>query len=45
MIYVYIFPLSVFVSVYVYASLCDFVSVALLLPFVLWICLFIYLFI
>ena len=28
------FPFSLFVSVYVYASLCDFVCKALLLPFV-----------
>ena len=33
--YTYIFPFSLFVSVYVYASLCDFVCIALLLPFVL----------
>ena len=33
---IYIFPpFSLFVSVYVYASLCDFVCIALLLPFVL----------
>ena len=30
----YIFPFSPFVSMYVYASLCDFVCIALLLPFV-----------
>ena len=34
--YIYIFsPFSLFVSVYVYASVCDFVCTALLLPFVL----------
>ena len=32
------FPLSLFVGVYVYASLCDFVCIALLLPFVLGFC-------
>ena len=32
---IYFFPFSLFVSVYVYASLCDFVCIALLLPFVL----------
>ena len=31
----YIFPFSHFVSVYVYASLSDFICIALLLPFVL----------
>ena len=31
----YIFPFAVFVSVNVYASLCDSVCIALLLPFVL----------
>ena len=35
----YFFPFSLFVTVYVYASLCDFVCVALLLPFVLGFCL------
>ena len=35
----YIFPLSLSVSVYVYASLRDFVCIALLLPFVLGFCL------
>ena len=35
---IYIFPLSLFVSVYVYAALCDFVCIALLLPLVLWLC-------
>ena len=36
----YFFPFfSLFVSVYVYASLCDFVGIALLLPFVLGFCL------
>ena len=34
-IYIYIFYLFLFVSVYVYVSLCDFVCIALLLPFVL----------
>ena len=35
-IYIYIFsPFSLFVNVYVYASVCDVVSIALLLPFVL----------
>ena len=39
MIYIYIFfPFSLFVSVY--ASLCEFVCIALLLPFVLGFCLF-----
>ena len=32
-------PFPLFVSVYVYSSLCDFVCIALLLPFVLEICL------
>ena len=32
-IYIF-FPFSLFVSVYVYVSLCDFVCIALLLPFV-----------
>ena len=36
--------LSLFVSVYVYASVCDFVCVALLLPFVLGFCLSVFLF-
>ena len=37
---IYIFsPFSLFVSVYVYASVCDFVCRALLLPFVLGYCL------
>ena len=35
MIYIYIFPFSLFVIVYVYASLCDFTCIALLLLFVL----------
>ena len=39
MIYIYFFPFSLFVSVYVYASVCEFVSKALLLPFVLGFCL------
>ena len=39
-IYIYIyFPFSLIVSVYVYASVCDFVCIALLLPFVLGFCL------
>ena len=33
------FPFSLFVRVYVYASVCDFVCIALLLPFVLGFCL------
>ena len=37
--YIYIFPFSLFVSVYVYDSLCDFACIALLLPFVLGFCL------
>ena len=38
--YIYLFfPFSLFVSVYVYASMCDFVCIALLLPFVLGFCL------
>ena len=37
--YVYFFPFSLFVSVYVYASWCDFVCIDLLLPFVLGFCL------
>ena len=37
---IYIFPpFSLFVSVYVYASLCDFVCIALLFPSVLGFCL------
>ena len=36
--YMYFFPFSLFVSVSVYASLCDFVSIALLLPFFLGLC-------
>ena len=37
--YIYIFfPFPLFVSVYVYASVCDFVCIALLLPFVLGFC-------
>ena len=39
MIYIYFCPFSLFVSVYVYASVCDFVCIALLLPFVLGFCL------
>ena len=38
-IYIYFSPFSLFVSVYVYASLCDFVYIALLLPFVIGFCL------
>ena len=38
-IYIYFFPFSLFVSVYVYASVCDFVCIALLLPYVLGFCL------
>ena len=41
-IYIYFFPLSLFVNVYVYASLCDFVCIALLLTFVLGFCLSIF---
>ena len=36
---IYIFLFSLFVSVYVYASVCDFGCIALLLPFVLGFCL------
>ena len=43
-VYIYIFPFSTFVSVYVYASLCDFVCIALLLPFVLGFCLSVFFF-
>ena len=40
---IYIFsPFSLFVSVYAYASVCDFVRIALLLPFVLGFCLSIF---
>ena len=39
MIYIYFFPFSLFVSVYVYASVCDFVCIAMLLPFALGFCL------
>ena len=35
----FIFPFSLFVSVYVYATVCDFVCIALLLPFALGFCL------
>ena len=42
MIYTYFFPFSLFVSVYVYASVCDFVCIALLLPFVQGFCLSIF---
>ena len=34
-IYIFIFPFSPFVNVYAYASLCDFVCIGMLLPFVL----------
>ena len=44
MIYIFFFPFSLFVSVYVYASVCDFVGIALLLPFVLGFCLSIFFF-
>ena len=37
--YIFYFPFSLLVSVYVYASVCDFVCTALLLPFVLGFCL------
>ena len=40
LIYIY-FPFSLYMSLYVYASLCDFVCIALLLPFVLGFCLFV----
>ena len=40
---IYFFPFSLFVSVYVYASLCDFVCKALLSPFVLGFCLYLFL--
>ena len=40
----YIFsPFPLFLSVYVYALLCDFVFIGLLLPFILGLCLFIFL--
>ena len=38
-IYTFFPPFSLFLSVYVYASVCDFVCIALLLPFVLRFCL------
>ena len=38
-VYIYFFPFSLFLSVYVYASVCDFVCIALLLPFLLGFCL------
>ena len=41
---IYVFPFSLFVSVYVYASFCDFVCMALLLPFVLGFCLSVFCF-
>ena len=40
-LYIY-FPFSLFLSVYKYASLCDFVCIGLLLPFDLGFCLFIF---
>ena len=40
----YFFPFSLFVGVYVYASVCNFVCIALLLPFVLGFCLYIFCF-
>ena len=43
-IYIYFSPFSLFVSVYVYASLCDFVCIGLLLPFVLEFCLSVFCF-
>ena len=36
---IFFFPFSLFVSVYVYASVCDFVCIALLLSFLLGFCL------
>ena len=39
MLYIFFIPFSLFVSVYVYASLCEFVCIALILPFVLGFCL------
>ena len=43
---IYFFPpFSLFVSVYVYACVCDFVCIALLLPFVLGFCLSVFFFI
>ena len=39
-IYMYFFPFSLFVSVYVYVSLCDIVCIGLLLPLVLGFCLY-----
>ena len=42
-IYIF-FPFSLFVSVYVYASLCDFVCIDLLLTFVLGFCLSVFFF-
>ena len=38
-IYIYFFPFSLYVSVYVYASVCNFVCITLLLKFVLGYCL------
>ena len=43
-IYIYFFPFPLFVSVYVHASLCDFLYIALLLPFVLGFCLSVFFF-
>ena len=43
--YIYVFSFPLFMSVYVYASLCDFVCIALLLPFVLGFCLFVFCFV
>ena len=43
--YISIFPFSPFVSVCVYASLCDFVCIALLLEFVLGFCLSVFFFV
>ena len=44
-IYIYFPPFSLFVSVYVYASVCDIVCIAMLLPFVLGYCLSVFLFV
>ena len=38
-------PFSLFVSVYAYASVCDFVCIALFLPFVLGFCLSVFCFV
>ena len=45
MIYIYFFPFSLFVSVYLYASVCNFVYIALLLPYVLGFCLSVFFFV